>query len=779
MERTEPSFVPEWLKGGNGSCGNLTAYQVDTQFHQANLLESRQRSPSVGGNHVEIDSPRYSPASDRVFHPLSGRASSNSCLNERSTYDRDITSQSRSYSNYRRGATSRLQDVNEHEQGCVRGDNEHDQDWEREQFRERERDRFLGFGNGDERERFHDRSEEALNWRHGMSASGRYDLDLSLKRSLSWGSPNKSLENESPRHVIESGSLLGGSSVASGSLASNIQKAAFERNFPSLGSQEKPSGLQSSLGDVSALSMRPFWQGSTHTHKVDGSRSSSPGLVSVGSGIVLVNSSGLAATEGWSSALAEGPVSSGNFLSTNGSVVTSPSKAVQTIVTGPTGNTPGTQQSIPKMAEALLQNQPRVRTPPQQSTESQRLEELALKQSRQLIPMKPSLPKTMGQGLSARDKPKPKTGRVPDAVATSVPKLGQPKALPQPLNPLYRASMPTRPETAKSQPGMLVVQKISKEAMVTAVSGVSSGKLDSISPCQVSTFSSTGVGIPVGSASMVNTGLNFPRKPKQLVDRRVVAAMPVPVVSESGAMVRLKDGASGIDDKKLSMQAQNRSDFFNALRRQAAGASGPASDHTDTSEATSKQKSEEVSANEEFCESGSAMVEGSTITASVLEEGSGGILGCRTGTPLLKVEENGAFFNTEHTSSKFDTGIPEVKKGDYLDGDILEGTKDILGRTATANSLDMALRNVPIVGGSEEEEAAFLRSLGWVEDPDNGEEALTEEEIATFLKEHMPAMTSHPLGSQFILRLKRLGVGAIDKVESAQSSHSFSDSEFQ
>eukprot|EP00249_Psilotum_nudum_P010651 c22679_g1_i1 orf=1-273(+) len=90
--------------------------------------------------------------------------------------------------------------------------------------------------------------------------------------------------------------------------------------------------------------------------------------------------------------------------------------------------------------------------------------------------MKPSLPKTLGQGFSARDKPKAKTGRVLDVVATSAAKLGQPKAPPQSLNPLYRASVPVRSETAKTQPGMLVVQKTSKEAMGTAVSGVSSGK---------------------------------------------------------------------------------------------------------------------------------------------------------------------------------------------------------------------------------------------------------------------------------------------------------------
>ncbi len=36
---------------------------------------------------------------------------------------------------------------------------------------------------------------------------------------------------------------------------------------------------------------------------------------------------------------------------------------------------------------------------------------------------------------------------------------------------------------------------------------------------------------------------------------------------------------------------------------------------------------------------------------------------------------------------------------------------------------------------SEEEEAAFLRSLGWEENAEGGEEALTEEEISAFFQE--------------------------------------------
>jgi hypothetical protein len=40
-----------------------------------------------------------------------------------------------------------------------------------------------------------------------------------------------------------------------------------------------------------------------------------------------------------------------------------------------------------------------------------------------------------------------------------------------------------------------------------------------------------------------------------------------------------------------------------------------------------------------------------------------------------------------------------------------------------------------VATASEEEETAFLRSLGWEENAEDGEEALTEEEISAFYQE--------------------------------------------
>jgi hypothetical protein len=128
----------------------------------------------------------------------------------------------------------------------------------------------------------------------------------------------------------------------------------------------------------------------------------SPGLPSSGVNRGLVAGSGGSGAnigaEGWSSALAEAPSAlMGGLAAINGTSVADPSiTSVSSVSSGTTVvTTSGTSANPTKMVDALVQNPPRFHAPPQQSAEKQRLEELALKQSRQLIPMKPSLPKNM------------------------------------------------------------------------------------------------------------------------------------------------------------------------------------------------------------------------------------------------------------------------------------------------------------------------------------------------------------------------------------------------
>ncbi|KAK1418291.1 hypothetical protein QVD17_27434 [Tagetes erecta] len=143
----------------------------------------------------------------------------------------------------------------------------------------------------------------------------------------------------------------------------NNGKISFERDFPSLGSEEKQ--VDSEIGRVP-----------------------SPGLSSVMQNLP-VGSSGVTGGDVWTSALAEVPV----MVGTNG-----PTIATTTVAAGR------------NMAETLVQGPPRAQTAPQLSVGTQRLEELAVKQSRQLIPMTPSMTKSLA--LNSSDKPKLKVGHI-------------------------------------------------------------------------------------------------------------------------------------------------------------------------------------------------------------------------------------------------------------------------------------------------------------------------------------------------------------------------------
>nr|GFA01735.1 hypothetical protein [Tanacetum cinerariifolium] len=119
------------------------------------------------------------------------------------------------------------------------------------------------------------------------------------------------------------------------------------RDFPSLGAEEKHMDCE--IGRVT-----------------------SPGLTSAIQSLPVGNSG----ADVWTSALAEVPVKVGSNGPTSVSVSTN-------VATGR------------NMAETLAQGPPRAQAAPQVSVGTQRLEELAVKQSRQLIPMTPSMPKTL------------------------------------------------------------------------------------------------------------------------------------------------------------------------------------------------------------------------------------------------------------------------------------------------------------------------------------------------------------------------------------------------
>lgn len=773
MERSEPSLVPEWLKGAGGGGG--ATHHSQPPIHQdegVGLFPSRQRSQAHGAtagvNHGDYDSPRYSAASDRTYYSSSRRGGSNSTgASERPLFDRDPYS--RAYSSFGRSSGYRgVYDGLDRDRDGSR-DRERDWDWERERdrdFRDRERDRALGFGGGDDRDRDRDRPDGS-NFRRATGPSGRYDQDVPLRRTQSMGS-GRALENGEKKAPVDIGTLPTAPPTNSGTLNSSMQKAAFERNFPSLGAQEKQGAVQSSLGYVSVLSPRPSWQSSSP--RTERPSSSTPGL-STGVGgpgavpssvNVNVGGSGISG-EVWSSALAEVPASltassTINGVAAGGASVPTMSGVGSTLTTGG-----APVLIVPKMAEALSQNPPRVRTPPQYSTESQRLE-ADVKQSRQLIPMKPSLPKNMGP----REKIKPKVVRAVDVIAPQPIKLSQPLSTSQLVSSPYRPPAPPRPEPLKAPQGKLLVRKTSKEAVAAALPPTSSLKIESLvtSSSLVSPVSGSVAGI-----SGVATGSSIPvilapvpvRKQKQLLDRRAVPIPPISVTagSDGGSGPRSKEGGSASEDKRPAIPAQNRSDFFNALRKKAAGV-GTVGGIAEKNETGSQLKNEGVN--------------GKGIE---LEDEVGHYSGEGIENPVYKMKENGMAVSatSKSTSSDLDTyGLPEEKERIPSNGTIgggIEGNSE--QSTAPSSPVVPAKRAT----ATEEEEAAFLRSLGWEESAEESGEGLTEEEINSFYQERLRSMSispSLPMARNHRLRdfQVEMHVGSIGSISSGIST---SDSE--
>ena len=337
----------------------------------------------TGGSHVDYDSPRYPTSSSAYYSAVRrGAGGGSSSVNDRALQDRDTYSQhSRGYTNFGRSPAYRSYDggMDRSERDSSR---DRDWEWDRGEREGRERDRVLGgFGGAEDRDRDRgDRLDNSSGFRRpglGSNSGARYEVDITapLRRVQSMGSAARALENgEKKAGVGELGGLPTAPPSSSGSLTSSMQKAAFERNFPSLGAQERGlvvSSVQSNLGSVAVLSPRPLWQGSS-TPRLDGSRSSasSPGLPSAGTaGTGLTSTSGGSSGEGWSSALAEAPTAltgvtpaALNGISGTSSIanVSSGSSAAVTTIMQP-----GTSLNPPKMVEALVQNPPRVRTPPQ------------------------------------------------------------------------------------------------------------------------------------------------------------------------------------------------------------------------------------------------------------------------------------------------------------------------------------------------------------------------------------------------------------------------------
>lgn len=562
MERIEPALVPEWLRcSGSVTGGGSTAH------HFASSSDVSSSTLSVR---------------NKAFRSINDKDSPRSSFLDRS-----------GSSNSRRSSSSN-------------GSSKHPYSSFTRSHRDKTRDR--------EKER---PSIKDL-WDPDPLASilgGRVENTLRRSQSMVSRKPGEALPRRVTEHQNGGGSsrssdngVLSGSNTVRG-----VQKVAFEKDFPSLGAEEKQV-----VSDVGRVTSPVF---STAVQSLP------------------IGSSGLIGGEGWTSALVEVPALTGNSIT---GTVSCQQSSVATPASGVSSSMGGLN-----MAETLSQAPLRVRTSTQLPDKTQRLEELAIKQSRQLIPMRPSTPKPLVVNSSEKLKQQPKTTVRTNETIGAV-KIGQ-QAFQSQSNQSLRAGQSKSDVPKTSHGGKFLVLKPVWE------NGVASTARDGSSIARVATSQ-----VPVAP----------------------VAPAP-PLLNPNHATIERKTSnltPKSIAEKKASLaQAQSRNDFFNLMRKKnSLNASGITPDSGPTTE-----------------------------NSGVIKEA-----GSSPESPRV-ITENG----NKITSN----------------GDSLEG-HGFMSNVEKTSCLDEAVY-------PDEEEAAFLRSLGW-EESSGEDEGLTEEEINAFYQEYMKLMPS-------------------------------------
>ncbi|KAG0480296.1 hypothetical protein HPP92_011154 [Vanilla planifolia] len=312
MGRSEPNLVPEWYKGttssaiGNSNSGHLCGSSHSADEHNG-VFSSRNRiSVSV----YDFDCPRSPSSSDRASLRMS--SSSDGYIGEENITSRACSSFGRSH---------------------------RERDWDRDANRDkdldlRERDRSLypedEFSNCPS---MVNKSEKESSKLIQSTISGRVD---------SWVRRNG--------YESSNGSSFGKINITS------ISKSSFERDFPSLGNEERHLAL-------------------------DVVRVSSLGLGTTNHNFPLIGASATIGSDAWTSALAEVPLIVGG----NGQVISS---SIQANLSVSIASSTSTGLN---MAETLSQVPTRMQVGAQAPNESQKIEELHRQQILKLRPMIPSM----------------------------------------------------------------------------------------------------------------------------------------------------------------------------------------------------------------------------------------------------------------------------------------------------------------------------------------------------------------------------------------------------
>ncbi|XP_073122850.1 uncharacterized protein [Henckelia pumila] len=560
MEKSEPTLVPEWLKNSGSQSGSGSTSHLD-----------EKSAPKLSRNNSFFSSNGHdfgrSSSSERTTSSYFHRSSSS-----------NGSGNLRSYNSF--------------------GRNRRDRDWEKDRYDSQDKDKSLSG----------DRWHRGISDSPGNTFSGKFEWD-GLRRSHSATSGPHG-DTWTKKGVTDSSGAGGNNTNAlltKGTLGGSVNKTRFERNFPSLGTEDK-------------------------TVIPEVGRVPSPGLSSAIQSLP-VGPAAAVGGEKWTSALAEVPV----LVGSNGIGISSVQQSASS------QPALGTTTSL-NMAEAVAQGPSRAPVMPQVSVGTQRLEELAIKQSRQLIPVTPSMPKTLVSNSSDKQKTK----------------LGQQQ------HPITSLSINhSKGDMSKSSNvGKLHVLKPSREK-----NGVAPVVKDNSSP--------------TSGINAVNSTL--PTAPSVT---GTVAAKGSPNIQA----LNRKPVLSVLEKRSIS-QAQSRKEFFNLVRKKSMAIS------------TSVTDAENFSL---------VMDTGTAVSPPPSETSEKEDLPAPNTFQIDDAQSN-ACLSDDFLSEKRDdvTCIDDTCVVPKYSGN---------GKNASMDPLF-----------SEEEEAAFLRSLGWEENSDEG--GLTEEEISAFFKD--------------------------------------------
>ncbi|XP_031477046.1 uncharacterized protein LOC116248413 [Nymphaea colorata] len=634
MDGGEPKFLPQWLKGTSGA-GRSSA---SPSSHGS--VASQANREIAGGSFLprnkcgQSKTAYLNPLVDDVLKNSTGRLTAKKSWKEglKNVDQQDGLHKQREFSNPRDYGSFRRSSS---AWACFDGgkDREHksDNSWEKS-HRDRARDAQMNFSSCDSKA--YDISKQLPT----SPLSGSSESSTFLRRSRSFLSEIGS--DDGSEKIIADNGNSGFNRTSSGVLPNKMQKASFDKDFPLLGASMKNGTAASSPRDgllsTQSRLMQPGKNISSKHDNIMGS-SCSYSQFDVPSSI----------KPDWKSALAEPP----SFTSAG---------PLETKI-----NHSGLMQhAVPNMLGSLIQKSGQERSPLLQ-VEPYKEEEIALKQSLQLIPAIPPKPKGLhALGFSDRAKTK-----VPLHVNTS---NANQAATPSHSNMLKHSK-------SAQGGGKLLILKTAKSVPIASDKSLNSEILETLNGFKSSQT--------CASDKHVNTSNVDREHMQQSSGSRMSSASSLLLES-----ARSKESIHSLAEPKRNTRQsiKDRNDFFNSLRQ--------------------KGKNENTNSSMAVCEAHPTMPEECNDNL----------------TTERKKEEILEDIMLTETVNREDNKVDD---------------HSILVETSTTVSGRCESRSFCVKVSSEEEEAAFLRRLGW-DESDGAVEALTEEEINSFILQHMNAVLS-------------------------------------